>query len=61
MTHAQIAVAAHRLNVHTTVVTEAYQSWRFWCEKEGVDPEVMDFERWLTDMESLAGYLRRER
>lgn len=61
MTEAQVIVAAHRLKVHTTVVTEGYHHWQTWCEREDVDPELHTFERWLEDMQDLADSIRKSR
>jgi hypothetical protein len=31
-------------------VLAVYSEWINWCEREGVDPEVMTFEAWIEEM-----------
>lgn len=53
----QIVKVAHALGVHTAVVLTGWSEWQNWCEREGVDPEVMTFDDWLDDMQAMADAL----
>lgn len=53
MTEEQAIATAHALGCHTSEVLSGFAEWQAWCEREGVDPEVMTFEAWIEEMRRL--------